>query len=80
MENKQKRVLGCICIHLGHQLYRYSKGIIKPKSEYMTYERAKRKISSDKLTFQNTLQIMTDSNFSNTIHYEYYNSKRKDCQ
>lgn len=46
----------------------------------MTYERAKRKISSDKLTFQNTLQIMTDSNFSNTIHYEYYNSKRKDCQ
>lgn len=63
-----------------HKLYRFSKGIRKPKSEYMTYESAKRKISSDKLTFQNTISICLDSNFSNTIHYEYYNSKRKDCQ
>lgn len=60
----------------GHQLYRYSKGIKKPISEYITYEEAKKKISSDKLTFSNTLQIVTDNEFQNTIHYEYYNSKR----
>lgn len=59
-----------------HKLYRFSKGILKPKSEYMTYEKAKEKISSDKLTFSNTLQIETDTGFENTIHYEYYNSKR----
>lgn len=59
-----------------HQLYRFSKGIKKPKSEYITYDEAQEKISSDKLTFKNTISISTDSGFSNTIHYEYYNSKR----
>jgi len=60
----------------GHQLYRYSKGIKKPVSEYISYDKAKEKISSDKLTYSNTLQITTDNDFQNTIHYEYYNSKR----
>ena len=59
-----------------HKLYRFSKGIKKPVSVYITYEKAKEKVSSDKLTFQNTLQISTDNDFQNTIHYEYYNSKR----
>lgn len=76
MEKKLKKVLDFICIHLGHNLYRFSKGIKKPKSLYLSYDEAKRKISSDKLTFQNTLKITTDNNFQNTIHYEYYNSKR----
>lgn len=61
---------------VGHQLYRFSKGIKKPVSEYITYDKAKEKISSDKLTYSNTLQITTDNDFQNTIHYEYYNSKR----
>ena len=39
-------------------------------------DKAKEKISSDKLTYSNTLQITTDNDFQNTIHYEYYNSKR----
>lgn len=64
----------------GHQLYRFSRGIIKPCSEYISYSEAKRKISSDKLTFQNTIEICLDDSFHNTIHYEYYNSKRKSCQ
>lgn len=42
----------------------------------MTYSEAKKKISSDKLTYSNTLKITTDKDFQNTIHYEYYNSKR----
>lgn len=60
----------------GHQLFRYSKGILKPVSEYMTYDEAKKIVSSDKLTYTNTLKITTDNNFQNTIHYEYYNNKR----
>ena len=59
-----------------HQLYRCSKGISAPTSEYITYDEAKKRISSDKLTYTNTLFIQTDNGFENTIHYEYYNSKR----
>lgn len=59
-----------------HKLYRFSKGIKKPVSEYITYNNAKEKISSDKLTFSNTLKITAENNFQNIIHYEYYNSKR----
>lgn len=65
---------------VGHQLYRFSKGIIKPQSEYMTYDEAKEKTSSDKLTFSKTISVTTNTGFSNIIHYEHYNSKRKDSQ
>lgn len=61
---------------VGHQLYRFSKGIIKPNSEYISYDEAIKKVSSDKLTYKSTLQITTENDFQNTIHYEYYNSKR----
>lgn len=57
----------------GHRLFRCSRGILKPKSFYIPYSEAIRKISSDKLTFSKTIQV-TDSDFSNIIHYEYYNS------
>lgn len=59
-----------------HKLYRFSRGIQIPKSEYITYSEAKKRISSDKLTYENTVFIQTDGGFENTIHYEYYNSKR----
>lgn len=59
-----------------HKLYRFSKGINVPVSEYISYTDAKKKISSDKLTFENTIFIETSEGFKNTIHYEYYNSKR----
>lgn len=59
-----------------HKLYRCSRGIKIPESEYITYDEAKKRISSDKLTYSNTMYIQTDDGFENTIHYEYYNSKR----
>lgn len=59
----------------GHQLYRCSKRIVAPISEYLTYNEAKKKVSSHKLTYDNTIFIETENGFSNTIHYEYYNSK-----
>lgn len=61
---------------VGHQLYRYSKGIIKPTSHYISYQEAKEKINSDKLTFSHTISLHSDNDFENIIHYEYYNSLR----
>lgn len=60
----------------GHQLYRCSKGILKPTSEYLPYYEAKKKVSSLKPTFSNTVSVVTDSGFSNIIHKEYFNLKR----
>ena len=59
----------------GHQLYRYSRGIEKPVSTYMTYGQALQLINKDKLTYMQTLKIK-DDDFSNIIHTEFYNSKR----
>lgn len=60
-----------------HQLYRCSSGIKKPVSVYIPYEKAKKEVSSDKLTYSKTLKIMdATTNFNNIVHYEYYNSKR----
>ncbi len=60
----------------GHQLYRCSKGILKPKSEYLPYYKAKEKVSSVKPTFTSTVSVVTDNGFSNIIHKEYFNLKR----
>ena len=59
----------------GHQLYRYSRGIQKPISTYMTYGQALQLINRDKLTYKQTLKIK-ENDFSNIIHTEFYNSKR----
>lgn len=59
-----------------HKLYRFSKGIKIPKSDYITYHEAKKRISSDKLTYSSTTFVQCDNGFENTIHYEYYNNKR----
>jgi hypothetical protein len=59
----------------GHQLYRYSRGIEKPVSTYMTYGQALQLVNKDKLTYMQTLKIK-DDDFSNIIHTEFYNSKR----
>lgn len=59
----------------GHKIYRYSKGIEVPKSEYMTYKKAKDKIGKSTLTFESTV-LVEDESFKNVIHKEWYNSKR----
>lgn len=61
----------------GFNMYRKSKGIKEPIISEMEYERAKQKVSRSKLTFQKSLVLET-SNFKNILHYEYYNSIRKD--
>ena len=59
-------------------LYRCSKGIKKPSEEYMTYEKAKKKVSSGKLTYSKNIQIQdTDSQIILNLSQEYYNKLRK---
>lgn len=67
---------GRLCLYPPNMnLYSCSKGIRKPKAEYMTEENAQKKISSAKLTFSTAVQLIDDG-FENTIYKRYYNSKR----
>lgn len=62
----------------GFNLYRKSKGVVNPTVSVVSYEKAKEKASSAKLTFSKTIRLDDEeSAFQNTLHYEYYNSIRK---
>lgn len=62
----------------GFNLYRKSKGIVNPTVSVVSYEKAKEKASSAKLTFSKTIVLEDEeSDFKNTLQYEYYNSIRK---
>lgn len=59
-------------------IYRKSKGIIEPTVSFVSYEKAKEKASSAKLTFSKTVALEDpEGNFKNTLQYEYYNSIRR---
>lgn len=59
-------------------IYRKSKGIIEPRVSYVSYEEAKEKVSSAKLTYSKTVALEDEKrDFKNTLHYEYYNRIRK---
>lgn len=60
----------------GFNLYRVSRGIKKPKIDYMYEENAQKKVSSAKLTYEKTIGIETDD-FTNTINYRQYNKIRR---
>lgn len=58
-------------------IYRKSKGIIEPTVSLVSYEEAKEKVSSAKLTFSKTVALEDEEkDFKNTLQYEYYNSIR----
>lgn len=61
----------------GMQLYRCSRGLKLPTEEYMTYEKAQKKIGSAKPTFSSAIRLSDDtSDFENVIIKEYYNRSR----
>lgn len=61
---------------LNMRIFRWSKGCKKPKIEDMTEEKAQKKVSSAKLTFEKTVTIKdTKTGFENNINYRYYNTK-----
>lgn len=55
--------------------YRTSRGIKRPIIEWIPEKRAKEKVSGGALTYSKTIR-MTDDDYSNDIHYEYYNMVR----
>lgn len=59
------------------RIYRPSEGIIKPESELMTYENAKKKHSLEEATFRSEHSFKLDDEKNQTVIYEQYNSKRK---
>lgn len=63
---------------VGFHIYRCSKGVKRPSSEYTTYGEAIREIGADAaLTYTHTVQISDGENYTNTLTYEVYNRKRK---
>lgn len=62
----------------GMNIVRKTKGIKLPTVEQMAYEDAQKKVSSDKLTFSRTYEVLNDSgDVCNTLTKTYYNSRRK---
>ena len=62
----------------GMNIVRKTKGIRMPSVERMTYEEAQKKVSSAKLTFSRSYEVLNDAgDVCNTLSKSYYNSKRK---
>lgn len=58
-------------------LYRCSRGIKKPEIQTVTEEKAQKKVSSGKLTFEKTLRLSDEpNNFNRVLNYRYYNLVR----
>lgn len=64
----------------GMNLYRCSAGIRFPVVEHMSLLEAKKKVSSAKLTFSRSFEIVSDGVVVNTIRKEYYNDYRQKKQ
>ena len=78
----QKKYLKGARLHLypaGMNFYRCSADVKRPTVEWLDAAEAKEKASGGTLTFSKTIRI-EDGAFSNDIHYEYYNLKRKKSQ
>lgn len=79
VEGVKKRFVKGGRLHLypsGMNLYRKSKGILFPERKTMSYKNAKKVVGSAQPHYSKTYSIETDE-FSNTLAFEQYNSKRK---
>lgn len=77
VDGVSKKMVKGARLHLyppGFNLYRCSRGVQRPIVQYMKEEKAQKKISSAKLTFEYTLTIIDEeSDFEKTINKRYYN-------
>lgn len=77
VDGVSKRMVKGARLHLyppGFNLYRCSRGVKRPIIQYMKEEKAQKKISSAKLTFEYTLTIFDEErDFEKTINKRYYN-------
>ena len=59
------------------RIFRFSKGIKKPNVYYTDYETAIEKACGGAQTFSKAVMLIDEnSDFADTIIYEYYNTKR----
>lgn len=59
-------------------IFRKSKGIKEPTVSLISYEKAKEKVSSAKLTFRKTIALEDkEKNFKNKMQFMYYNNTKK---
>ncbi len=58
-------------------ILRRSRGIKPPTKETITYSEAKEKVGFRRPTYSETIKLTTDTNFTNIIKYENYNSKER---
>ena len=71
---------GRLCMYPpGFNILRHSRGIKEPEIEWMSIREAKEKVSSAKLTFSRSFEIVDDDGgrIRCTLSKEYYNSRRK---
>lgn len=62
----------------GFHIYRCSQGIKRPEVEYTTYKEVLQEIGCNaSLTFSKTIYLSDGDNFSNTLTYLFFNTKRK---
>lgn len=65
----------------GFNIFRYSRGCKKPVITHEKYEKAKEKACGGTQTYSRAVLLLDDdSDFSDTIIYEYYNTKRAQSQ
>lgn len=81
LDGVPKKMVKGARLHLyppGFNLYRCSRGVKRPIVEYMKEEKAQKKISSAKLTFEYTFTIIDEErDFEKTINKRYYNKTIK---
>lgn len=63
----------------GMNFYRTSRGVKRPEVEWCLGDMAKEKVRGATLTFSKTIRL-TDDDYTNDIHYEYYNTVRGKMQ
>lgn len=62
-------------------IFRCSRGVKRPTSEYMTQEEAEKKVSAATLTFEKTIKLEDiENDFESIINTRYYNRIRKNNQ
>lgn len=78
---KKKKFIKGGRLHLypkGFHIYRCSQGIKRPEVEYVPYKEVLQEIGCNaSLTFSKTIHLSDGDNFSNTLTYLFFNTKRK---
>lgn len=78
VDGVEKKFIKGARLHLypvGMNIYRKSKGIVFPERKHMKFKDIKKIVGSTKPHYQKSIDIETE-NFSNTIKYIQYNTKR----